>query len=163
VISCGSCRSFRTNLELADREARIDTPPVTPEVRYARSGDVAIAYQVVGDGPFDLVWTPGALSHRDLEWEDPDRARFLGALASFSQLIIFDKRGTGLSDRVTGVGDLETRMDDIRAVMDAAGSESAAVCGVSEGGPMAVLFAATTPSASGRSSATARCRVSSAA
>lgn len=118
---------------------------MTPEVRYARSGDVSIAYQVVGDGPFDLVWTPGALSHRDLEWEDPVRARFLGALAAFSRLIIFDKRGTGLSDRVTGVADLETRMDDIRAVMDAAGSESAAVCGVSEGGPMAVLFAATYP------------------
>jgi pimeloyl-ACP methyl ester carboxylesterase len=124
---------------------RIETPLVTPEVRYARSGDVSIAYQVVGDGPFDLVWTPGALSHRDLEWEDPDRSRFLNALASFSRLIIFDKRGTGLSDRVTGIADLETRMDDIRAVMDAAGSESAAVCGVSEGGPMALLFAATYP------------------
>jgi pimeloyl-ACP methyl ester carboxylesterase len=116
-----------------------------PQVRYARSGDVSIAYQVVGDGPFDLVWTPGALSHRDLEWEDEDRARFLRGLASFSRLIVFDKRGTGLSDRVSGVADLETRMDDIRAVMDAAGSESAAVCGVSEGGPMALLFAATYP------------------
>jgi pimeloyl-ACP methyl ester carboxylesterase/class 3 adenylate cyclase len=118
---------------------------VVPDVRYARSGDVSIAYQVVGDGPFDLVWTPGALSHRDLEWEDEKRARFLSALASFSRLIVFDKRGTGLSDRVAGVADLETRMDDIRAVMDAAESESAAVCGVSEGGPMALLFAATYP------------------
>jgi pimeloyl-ACP methyl ester carboxylesterase len=118
---------------------------VVPEVRYARSGDIAIAYQVVGDGPFDLVWTPGALSHLDLTWEDEAKARFFRALASFSRLIIFDKRGTGLSDRVAGVADLETRMDDIRAVMDAAGSESAVVSGVSEGGPMALLFAATYP------------------
>jgi pimeloyl-ACP methyl ester carboxylesterase len=118
---------------------------VTPEVRYARSGDVSIAYSVLGDGPFDLVWTPGALSHLDLTWEDDAKARFLRELASFSRLITFDKRGTGLSDRVAGVPDLETRMDDIRAVMDAAGSEAAAVCGVSEGGPMALLFAATYP------------------
>ena len=118
---------------------------MVPEIRYARSGDVSIAYQVVGDGPFDLVWTPGALSHLDLTWEDEKGARFLRGLASFSRLIIFDKRGTGLSDRVAGIADLETRMDDIRAVMDAAGSEAAAVSGVSEGGPMAVLFAATYP------------------
>jgi pimeloyl-ACP methyl ester carboxylesterase len=118
---------------------------VTPEIRYAHSGDVSIAYSVLGDGPFDLVWTPGALSNLGLTWEDEVRARFLRTLASFSRLVIFDKRGTGLSDRVAGVADLETRMDDIRAVMDAAGSESAAVCGVSEGGPMAVLFAATYP------------------
>ena len=116
-----------------------------PETRYARSGDVSIAYQVLGDGPFDLVWTPGALSHLELKWEDEAVARFYRALASFSRLITFDKRGTGLSDRVAGVADLETRMDDIRAVMDAAGSEAAAVCGVSEGGPMALLFAATYP------------------
>jgi alpha/beta hydrolase fold/mttA/Hcf106 family len=118
---------------------------VTPDVRYARSGDVSIAYQVVGDGPFDLVWTPGALSHLELRWEGDAISRFYGALSSFSRLIVFDKRGTGLSDRVAGIADLETRMDDIRAVMDAAGSESAAVCGVSEGGPMALLFAATYP------------------
>jgi pimeloyl-ACP methyl ester carboxylesterase len=118
---------------------------VAPEVRYARSGDVSIAYQVIGDGPFDLVWTPGALSHLELRLEDEALSRFYGALSSFSRLIVFDKRGTGLSDRVAGIADLETRMDDIRAVMDAAGSESAAVCGVSEGGPMALLFAATYP------------------
>ncbi len=117
----------------------------TPETRYARSGEVSIAYQVVGSGPFDLVWTPGALSHLDLAWEEESRARFLRALASFSRLIVFDKRGTGLSDRVAGIADLETRMDDIRAVMDAAASEAAVVCGVSEGGPMALLFAATYP------------------
>lgn len=116
-----------------------------PEIRYARSGDVSIAYQVIGDGPFDLVWTPGALSHLELLWEDESRARFFRSLASFSRLILFDKRGTGLSDRVAGVADLETRMDDIRAVMDAAESGAAAVCGVSEGGPMALLFAATYP------------------
>jgi pimeloyl-ACP methyl ester carboxylesterase len=116
-----------------------------PDIRYARSGDVSIAYSVLGDGPFDLVWTPGALSHLDFVWEDEDRRRFFQALASFSRLIVFDKRGTGLSDRVAGIADLETRMDDIRAVMDAAASESAAVCGVSEGGPMALLFAATYP------------------
>jgi pimeloyl-ACP methyl ester carboxylesterase len=131
--------------DLAAGDPRVDTARVTPEVRYARSGDVSIAYSVFGDGPFDLVWTPGAMSHLDLDWEDPDRARFRRALASFSRLIMFDKRGTGLSDRVAGIADLETRMDDIRAVMDAAGSESAAVCGASEGGPMALLFAATYP------------------
>jgi pimeloyl-ACP methyl ester carboxylesterase len=116
-----------------------------PEARYARSGDVSIAYQVLGDGPYDLVWTPGALSHLELRLEDEGVARFYRALSSFSRLIVFDKRGTGLSDRVAGIADLETRMDDIRAVMDAAGSEAAAVCGVSEGGPMALLFAATYP------------------
>lgn len=116
-----------------------------PETRYARSDDVAIAYQVFGEGPFDLVWTPGALSHLDLAWEDEAKARFLHALAAFSRVITFDKRGTGLSDRVARLADLETRMDDIRAVMDAARSETAALCGVSEGGPMALLFAATYP------------------
>jgi pimeloyl-ACP methyl ester carboxylesterase len=130
---------------LAEGRRRLDTAPVAPEVRYARSGDVSIAYQVVGDGPFDLVWTSGALSHLELRWEDDAVARFYQALSSFSRLIVFDKRGTGLSDRVAGIADLETRMDDIRAVMDAVGSESAAVCGVSEGGPMALLFAATYP------------------
>lgn len=118
---------------------------MVPDIRYARSGDVSIAYSVLGDGPFDLVWTPGALSHLEFVWENEDRRRFFGGLASFSRLIVFDKRGTGLSDRVAGIADLETRMDDIRAVMDAAGSESAVVCGVSEGGPMALLFAATYP------------------
>jgi pimeloyl-ACP methyl ester carboxylesterase len=118
---------------------------VPPETRYALSGDVSIAYQVVGDGPVDLVWTPGAFSNVDFTWEDPDRERFFLALADFARLIIFDKRGTGLSDRVAGIADLDTRMDDIRAVMDGAGSERAVVCGVSEGGPMALMFAATYP------------------
>jgi pimeloyl-ACP methyl ester carboxylesterase/class 3 adenylate cyclase len=116
-----------------------------PETRYAQSGDIAIAYKTVGEGPFDLVWTPGAFSNLDLMWEEPALARFYDGLASFARLLLFDKRGTGLSDRVTGIADLETRMDDIRAVMDHAGSERAAIVGVSEGGPMATLFSATYP------------------
>ncbi|HEY6017941.1 MAG TPA: alpha/beta hydrolase, partial [Gaiellaceae bacterium] len=116
----------------------------TPVTRYARSGDVSIAYQVLGDGPFDLVWVPGAFSHVELNWTIPSRAAFNRRLASFCRLIIFDKRGTGMSDRA-GIADLETRMDDVRAVMDAAGSERAALLGTSEGGPMCTLFAATYP------------------
>jgi pimeloyl-ACP methyl ester carboxylesterase len=116
-----------------------------PEVRYAKSGAVNIAYSIVGEGPRDLVLVPGFISHLELDWEEPRYARFLGRLASFSRLIMFDKRGTGLSDRPGGLPDLETRMDDVRAVMDAAGSERAALFGYSEGGPMACLFAATYP------------------
>ena len=104
-----------------------------------------IAYQVTGDGPFDLVLVPGFFSHIEIDWEYPEYARFLERLGSFARLILFDKRGTGLSDRGVGLPDLETRMDDVRAVMDAAGSESAALFGYSEGGPMGVLFAATYP------------------
>jgi class 3 adenylate cyclase len=116
-----------------------------PETRYARSGDVNIAYQVVGDGPFDLVLVSGFVSHLDLDWEEPRAAHMLRRLASFSRLLRFDKRGTGLSDRSVGLPDLETRMDDVRAVMDAVGSERAALYGYSEGGPMSCLFAATYP------------------
>ncbi len=117
-----------------------------PRVQYARSGDVSIAYGVVGDGPFDLVFVGGwVLSAFETAWEGPARDT-LSALAQFSRLILFDKRGTGLSDRDAGVPDLETRMDDIRAVMDAVGSRRAAIMGVSEGGPMTLLFAATYPS-----------------
>lgn len=105
-----------------------------PETRYARSGDIHIAYQVVGDGPFDLVFVPGFVSNLDHNWEWPALARMLTRLASFSRLIMFDKRGTGLSDRVSGVATLEERMDDVRAVMDAAGIEQATIFGVSEGG-----------------------------
>ncbi len=116
-----------------------------PETRYAQSGGVNIAYQVIGDGPFDLVFVPGFVSHLDLQWAEPRVARFLDKLASFSRLIMFDKRGTGLSDPVAAPAPLEDRMDDVRAVMDAAGSERAALFGLSEGGPMSVLFAATYP------------------
>src|SRR5881409_3654214 len=114
-------------------------------IRYARSGDVNIAYQVTGDGPFDLVLVPGFFSHLELDWEHPDHARFLERLGSFARLIRFDKRGTGLSDRAVGLPDFEARMDDVRAVMDAVGSERAALFGYSEGGPLAILFAATYP------------------
>jgi len=118
-----------------------------PETRYAKSGDVNIAYQVVGDGPFDLVYVPGWVSNVDLFWEKPKPARFLEHLASFSRLILFDKRGTGMSDRVSNdrLPTLEQRMDDVRAVLDAVGSENAALLGHSEGGSMSVLFAATYP------------------
>jgi pimeloyl-ACP methyl ester carboxylesterase len=116
-----------------------------PETQYAKSGDVNIAYQVVGDGPLDLVLVPGFVSHLESDWDEPRSAHFLERLASFSRLIRFDKRGTGLSDRPAGLPDLETRMDDVRAVIDAVGSESAALFGYSEGGPMCCLFAATYP------------------
>jgi class 3 adenylate cyclase len=120
---------------------------MVPETRYARSGDVHIAYQVVGDGPIDLVLVPGFVSCLEESWEDPDAARFLRRLASFSRLIRFDKRGTGMSDRVpdAALPTLEQRMGDVRAVMDAVGAERAALLGASEGGPMSVLFAATYP------------------
>jgi pimeloyl-ACP methyl ester carboxylesterase len=114
-------------------------------IRYARSGDVNIAYQVTGDGPFDVVLVPGFFSHLEIGREHAGQARFLERLESFSRVICFDKRGTGLSDRGVGLPDFETRMDDVRAVMDAAGSERAALFGYSEGGPMSVLFAATYP------------------
>jgi class 3 adenylate cyclase/alpha-beta hydrolase superfamily lysophospholipase len=118
-----------------------------PETRYAKSGDIHIAYQVVGEGAIDLVLVQGWISHVEHQWEDPSLARFLERLASFSRLITFDKRGTGLSDRVaeSALPTLEQRMDDVRAVMEAAGCSRAALFGISEGGPMSVLFAATYP------------------
>src|SRR3990172_356129 len=115
------------------------------EIGYARSGDVNTASQVVGDGRIDLVLVPGFVSHLELDWEHGGYARLLERLASFSRLIRFDKRGTGLSDRPGGLPDLETRMDDVRAVMDAVGRERAALFGYSEGGPLSILFAATYP------------------
>ena len=120
---------------------------MTPQTRYAKSGDVNIAYQVVGDGPVDLVFVMGWLSNIDEFWTEPSWARFLERLASFSRLIVFDKRGTGLSDRVDDqhLPTLEQRMDDVRAVMDAVGSEKAALFGVSEGASMSALFAASYP------------------
>ncbi|HEY0492940.1 MAG TPA: alpha/beta fold hydrolase, partial [Candidatus Dormibacteraeota bacterium] len=121
---------------------------VIPETRYARASDgVSIAYQVLGDGPRDLVWVPGWISHVEAAWDEPTMARFFTRLASFSRLILFDKRGTGLSDRVSEdrLPTLEQRMDDVRSVCDAAGSERAALFGVSEGAPMCLLFAATYP------------------
>lgn len=109
------------------------------------SDDVSIAYQVIGDGPLDLVIVPGWVSHLDHYWEHPRIAKFFRRLASFSRLIRFDKRGTGLSDRVAAMPSLEQRMDDVRAVLDAVDSKRAAILGISEGGGMSVLFAATYP------------------
>jgi pimeloyl-ACP methyl ester carboxylesterase len=118
-----------------------------PTTRYARSGELNIAYQVVGRRPFDLIWVPGWVSNIEESWEVPEYAHFLHRLASFSRLILFDKRGTGLSDRVSNdrLPTLEQRMDDVRAVLDAVGSERAAVFGASEGGNLSILFAATHP------------------
>lgn len=118
-----------------------------PKTRYAKSGDLSIAYQVVGDGPIDLVYVPGWVSHVEEAWEIPTHARFLNRLASYSRLILFDKRGTGMSDRVPvdALPTLEERMDDVRAVMDAVESARPALFGWSEGGNMSILFAATYP------------------
>jgi class 3 adenylate cyclase len=118
-----------------------------PETRYARSGDLNIAYQVAGDGPLDLVYVPGWISNVELNWDEPSHAHVLERLARFSRLILFDKRGTGLSDPVPldRLPPLEERMDDVRAVLDAVGSTRTAVFGFSEGGLMSVLFAATHP------------------
>ena len=116
-----------------------------PETKFTQSGEVSIAYQVIGNGPLDLVMVPGFISHVECAWEDPSYSRFLSQLSAFSRLILFDKRGTGLSDRIGGIPTLEERMDDVRAVMDAADSQQAALFGVSEGGPMSILFAATYP------------------
>ncbi|HEX2270309.1 MAG TPA: alpha/beta fold hydrolase [Pyrinomonadaceae bacterium] len=150
---------MRTRIVVERADDEIDARPVIdvpalasnvfspPETMYARSGDVNIAYQVIGDAPLDLVFVMGWVSHLEYFWREPSFARFLMRLASFSRLILFDKRGTGLSDRVPihQLPTLEQRMDDVRAVMDAVGSERAALCGVSEGGPMCSLFAATYP------------------
>jgi pimeloyl-ACP methyl ester carboxylesterase len=122
-------------------------PSARPETRYAKSGDLNIAYQVVGEGPFDLIYVPGWISNVDLMWDEPAHAHVLERFAGFSRLILFDKRGTGLSDPVPPdrLPTLEERMDDVRAVLDAVDSERAAVFGFSEGGLMSVLFAATYP------------------
>lgn len=116
-----------------------------PTTRYAKSGDLSIAYQVFGDGPHDLVLIPAFVSHLELAWEMPHIASFLERLASFCRVILFDKRGTGVSDPVEHAATLEDRMDDVRAVLDAVGSERVSLLGLSEGAPMAILFAATYP------------------
>lgn len=115
------------------------------DVRFARSGEVDVAYRVVGDGPLDLVYAQGAFTHLEIEWELPQFRRYCERLAEFTRLILFDKRGMGMSDRVPGAATLEERMDDVRAVMDAVASERAVVMGESEGGPLAMLFAAAHP------------------
>jgi pimeloyl-ACP methyl ester carboxylesterase len=118
---------------------------VMPQTHYARSGDINIAYQVVGDGPIDLILVPGAISHVEMIHELPGVSSNLQRLARFARIINFDKRGQGLSDRVSGVPALEERMDDVRAVMDAVGSRRTVLMGFSEGSAMSVLFSATYP------------------
>ena len=141
-------RGYRFMAPVVPLEAR--TPPVValPKVSYARSGNVNIAYQVVGSGPVDLVFVMGWVSHLEYFWNEPSFARFLTRLSGMARLILFDKRGTGLSDRVSvsELPSLEQRLDDVRAVMEAVGSERAVLLGVSEGGPLCSLFAATYPS-----------------
>ena len=116
-----------------------------PETRYAKSGDVHIAYQVFGEGPINLVLAPFMVSNIEKYWDEPDFARWLLRMASYARVVMFDKRGTGMSDRVSELPGLDQRMDDLRAVMDAAGMEQAAMMGLSEGGSLAALFAATHP------------------
>lgn len=118
---------------------------MSSKTRYARSGEVSIAYQVVGDGPFDVVFVPPSVSHVELVWGVPTWRRFLEGLAAYSRVIHFDKRGTGMSDRVAGAPALETRMDDVRAVMDAAGSERAALLGHSASSLHAVTNSSSRP------------------
>jgi pimeloyl-ACP methyl ester carboxylesterase len=118
---------------------------MTPVTGYTHSGEVSIAYQVIGSGPIDLVLVPGWLSNIEVFWEEPNIVRFFEKLTTFSRLILFDKRGTGLSERSIDAATLEERMDDVRAVLDAVGSSQAALLGYSEGGSMCTLFAATHP------------------
>jgi class 3 adenylate cyclase len=118
---------------------------MTPETRYTKSGDVHIAYQVVGDGPIDVVLIPGLFTHVEHQWEEPTFARFLGRLATFSRLIVFDARGAGLSDQAPELPPMEEQIDDVLAVLEATQSTSAAIVGLSQAGPMAVLFAASHP------------------
>ena len=134
--------------DLAASSGRSPSPARTalqPETRYAKSGDVHIAYQVLGDGPIDLTYVPSWISQVEQLWEEPSLVRFIERLLTFARLIIFDRRGTGLSDPVVGAATLEQRMDDVRAVLDAVGSKRTALFGFSEGGPMSALFAATYP------------------
>jgi class 3 adenylate cyclase/pimeloyl-ACP methyl ester carboxylesterase len=134
-----------TGLQVARGRMTRKTVRVPPETRYARSGDISIAYQVVGDELIDLVWIPSMTHHVELAWESPAHARLFKRFASMARLIVFDKRGTGMSDRPSSPETLEARMDDIRAVMDAAGSERAVLFGLGEAGPLCMLFAATYP------------------
>jgi pimeloyl-ACP methyl ester carboxylesterase len=116
-----------------------------PATRYARSGDIRIAYQVFGEGPINVVLAPPFVSSIENYWDEPDAARWLLRLGSYARVVMLDKRGTGMSDPVAELPGLDERIDDIRAAMDAAGMEQAAMVGMSEGGPVAALFAATYP------------------
>src|SRR5262245_1933084 len=153
IIETAHRRGYRFIAPVAESPAAVAAPAATVAleadaqvpVHYARSGNINIAYQVLGSGPTDLVFVMGWVTHLEYAWRDPSFARFLRRLAKTSRLILFDKRGTGLSDPVTEMPSLEQRMDDVRAVMDAVGSHRAVLLGVSEGGPMCSLFAATYP------------------
>src|SRR3954471_18439823 len=125
--------------------SRLERRVMQRATRYAKSGRVSIAYQVVGDGPTDLILVPGFVSHVEVAWEEPRLAHFLGRLGSFSRLIVCDKRGTGMSDPVAGPPSTDERMDDIRAVMDAVGSRRGTMFGISEGGTLSLLFARAHP------------------
>ena len=129
--------------ERGQRQETYDRSWFCPRTRYARSGEINIAYQVVGDGPIDLIIVPGSISHVEMVHELPAVSGNVQRLARFARVITFDKRGQGLSDRVSGVPSLEERMDDVRAVMDAVGSRKTVLMGLSEGSPMSVLFSAT--------------------
>src|SRR5437588_12381851 len=118
---------------------------VLPETRYALGGDVNIAYQVMGDGPVDIVMVPGFVSHVEFAHELAGYTAFLHRLSAFARVVTFDKRGQGLSDRISGAPSLEQRMDDVRAIMDDIGSKRAALLGISEGSPMSIMFAVTYP------------------
>jgi pimeloyl-ACP methyl ester carboxylesterase/DNA-binding winged helix-turn-helix (wHTH) protein len=150
IIETAHRRGYRFIAEIVGFSSPPGVAPATTErppvaVRYARNGEVNIAYQVLGSGPIDLVFVMGWVSHLEWFWKEPSFARFLHRLAGFSRLIVFDKRGTGLSDRTTDLPTLEQRMEDVRAVLNAAESRRAVLLGVSEGGPMCSLFAATYP------------------
>ena len=120
-------------------------PIQRPETQYVMSGDVSVAFQVFGKGQQDLLYVPGIISHLETNWDEPNSAKFLNALGQHFRVIIFDKRGQGMSDRIEGATTLEERIDDLKAVMQAAGSESATIFALSEGGPVSILFAATYP------------------
>jgi len=138
-------RGYRLDSEVDGGKESRPAPAAVPDTRYALSGELRIAYQVIGDGPLDLVCVPGWVTHLEYGWEEPSLAHFHRELASFSRLILFDKRGTGLSDRASGLPSLQQRMDDVRAVMDASGSARAVLFGMSEGSGMAMAFAAAYP------------------
>jgi Predicted hydrolases or acyltransferases (alpha/beta hydrolase superfamily) len=116
-----------------------------PSTHYVKSDDVHIAYQVIGEGSFDLLFVPGFVSNVETIWQSPEQSTFFRRLASFSRLILFDKRGTGMSDRSSQIFTLEQRMHDVQAILDAVGSKRAALFGISEGGPMSLLYTATYP------------------
>jgi pimeloyl-ACP methyl ester carboxylesterase len=140
-----SQKSFPSHFGTSAAERHYGDFMAAPETRYAKKGDISIAYQVVGDGPIDLVLSSGLVSHMALMWSDPEANAMLRRLTSFSRLIMFDKPGSGLSDPVAGPPSAEQRLEDIRVVMDAVGVERASLLGYSEGGIPAMLFAATYP------------------